>query len=314
VMENWQRDDRMELVRNPTYHDAPRPYLDSLTVRVIPDDEQRIDTYTTASLDGFYSNIPSSIERGVEDGGGTAYSIPLADAIILMPNNESAPFDDVRMRRVLTLAIDREAMVDVASPGSDAAENFTLEGSDWYTPEAAVPSLDLTEAQRLVDEIVAETGSPIRVSMISSQSNPSQAEFVQTSLSQLEDVEVSVEVLDAPTFIGKVRAGEYQLVAWGLPWLDPDVSIGTFFGSGLSTNYSKYSNAEVDALIKSSSVTDDLDERVELYGQVFEMVAEDAGVVPLWHGAFGWVFSDSVHDVELYEDGIPRWDLIWRDA
>src|SRR5690606_7875581 len=121
------------------------------------------------SLDGFYSNVPSSIERGAEDGGGTAYSIPLATAIILMPNNESAPFDDVRMRRVLQLAVDREAMVDVASPGSDAAENFTVDGSDWYAPGAELPEHDVAEAQRLVDEIVAERGGPIRVSMISSQ-------------------------------------------------------------------------------------------------------------------------------------------------
>ena len=115
----------------------------------------------------------------------------------------------------------------------------------------------------------------------------------QTSLSQLEDVEVSVDVLDAPTFIGKVRAGEY-------------VSIGTFFGSGLSTSYSKYSNAEVDALIKSSSVTDDLDGRVELYGQVFEMVAEDVGVVPFCTARSGGCSPTRCTTVELYEDGIPR--------
>lgn len=314
LMQSWQRDSHMEFVRNPNYYDAPRPYLDSLTIRVIPEDEPRIDTYTTGSLDGFYSNIPSSIDRGEKDGSGTGYSIPLADAIILMPNNSSAPFDDVRMRTVLQLAVDREAMVEVASPGSVAATNFTIEGTDWYAPGAELPSHDMDEAQRLVDEVVAEKGGPIRLSMISSQSNPAQAEFVQTSLSQLENVEVSVDVLDSPTFIAKVRAAEYQLVAWGLPWLDPDVSIGTFFGTGLSTNYSKYSNAEVDALIKQSAVTDDLAERVDLYSQVFETVVEDAGVVPLWHGAFGWVFTDDIHDVDMYEDGIPRWDMIWRES
>ena len=313
LFDSWVRDSEMKFVRNPGYFDAPRPYLDSLTFRVLPVEQQRVDTFTTGDADVMFSNIASHLDDSAKAVDGEVHAVAVPDSIILMPNNSAPPFDDARVRRVLALAVDRETLTELVSPGSSPAKSFTLADTVWDDPGNAIPDFDQAEAQRLVDEVVAERG-PIKIEMITGGSNIELTEFIQAALNQLDGVDASVSTFDSPTFIGRVRAGDYQLVGWGLPWLDPDVSIGTFFESGGSSNYSKYANPKVDELIRASRASADLTKRADLYHQVFNILAEELPVVPMHHGRVGWAAVNKVHGFEMYEDGIPRWDRMWVDG
>ena len=87
-----------------------------------------------------------------------------------------------------------------------------------------------------------------------------------------------------------MRAVDYQFVSTGVcPGRTPTCRSAPFFQSGLTTNYSGYSNPDVDALMAQSRVTDDNDVRAELYHDVFAQVAEDLPGPRLWHTAYGWV-------------------------
>jgi peptide/nickel transport system substrate-binding protein len=218
----------------------------------------------------------------------------------------------VRVRRAIALGIDAESLVDVIRPGAIVATNPMLEDSPWYTPKADYPAYDPEEAQRLFDEYRQEKGQDIKFTIGSFQTpeNVAVAEYMQTALNQYDGVSVEVDVVDSPTAIQRVLQRNYQAHLWGIPVLDPDPGLYNALHTGMPTNVAGYSNSEVDALLDKARVTSDNDERAAMYHEALVQYVED---MPFWHTlhpTFGFAYSEDVSDVELYEDGILRTDLL----
>jgi len=229
-------------------------------------------------------------------------------------NTSKAPFDDVRVRKAFVQAVDWDALADtVFGEGAEALTNFTLEGTPFYTDDAALPPYDPAAAQELIDEYVAEKGGPIKITMLSFQQSLDQArgKFIQTSLSQLDNLELEIQVNDSPTNIQKVLAGDYSTSSWGFPVVAPDPGVYNAADSKALTNYSKYKNAEVDALIAQARVSADDEANAELFQEVFAQLATDIPYYPYVKTTNGFVLSPELKGGAVYEDGILRFDLLW---
>ena len=111
--------------------------------------------------------------------------------------------------------------------------------------------------------------------------------------------------------IGNVLAGNYQWSSWGFPTLDNDPGLFNAARSGLPTNYSKYSNAEVDKALDAARLTTDLTARGAAYKTVYEALARDLPWFPYTITTNGYMFKGNVRGGVMYEDGIPRVDLLW---
>jgi peptide/nickel transport system substrate-binding protein len=210
LLDQWLRDDRMVLTKNPDWKGSEGTYLDELTIRVLGDEEQRIDTFVTGQADAFYTATPASVIRAENElSGATPVSVDVTTGMTYVFNTTKPPFDDIRVRKAFVQGVDWQAFADtVFGEGATAATNFTLEGTPWYTEDAALPSYDPDEAQRLIDEYVAEKGGPLEITALAFQQNLDQAraKFIQTSLSQFENIEFEIQVNDSPTNIGKVTS------------------------------------------------------------------------------------------------------------
>jgi peptide/nickel transport system substrate-binding protein len=210
LVESWLRDDRMVLKKNPDWKGSEGPYLDTLTLRTVSDEEQRIDTFATGQADGFYTATPLSVKNAQDQVDGAQYvSVDVTTGQSYVFNTSKPPFDDVRIRKAFVQAVDWAALADtVFGEGAQALTNFTYEGTAWYTDEAALPPYDPDAAQQLIDEYVAEKGGPLEITALAFQQNLDQAraKFIQTSLSQFENIEFEIQVNDSPTNIGKVTS------------------------------------------------------------------------------------------------------------
>src|SRR5690606_8444595 len=164
--------------------------------------------------------------ESVDGAEFTGVLVPMGQAFVF--NNAKPPFDDLRIRKVFAQGVDWQAMADtVFGEGSIAPYNFTLEGTPWYNPDATLPPYDPAEAQRLLDEYIAEKGGPVNINYTACQQSLDQArgEFIQTSLNQLDGINVEVTVSDSPTNIQNVLAGNYMVSSWGFPAVAPDPGI-----------------------------------------------------------------------------------------
>jgi peptide/nickel transport system substrate-binding protein len=315
LLDNWERDYAMDLVPNPDRKGSDGPYVDHLQFRVVGDEGQRVDTFNTGGADVFFTPAPESVERAKDDRGGEYAFVGVSGGGTIVFNTTRPPFDDVRVRRAVAMAVDAAALTDTVRPGAIVATNPVLDGTPWYTADADYPAYDVDEAQRLFDEYRADTGSDLHFTLGSFQQteNVAVAEFVQAALRQFDGVTVDVDVADAPTATMRVLQRDYQAHLWGFPVLDPDPGLYNALHSGLVTNVTGYSNPEVDSLLDEARVTADNDARAKLYQQVLVHYTED---MPYWHTlhpTFGYFHADNVKGVELYEDGILRSDLMWLE-
>jgi peptide/nickel transport system substrate-binding protein len=317
LLESWVRDDRMELRRNPNWMGGEGPYLERVTLRVVPDEDPRIDTFTTGDADAFFTATPASVARAldaVDDASYSSVDVTTGQAFVF--NNSRPPFDDVRVRTAFAQAVDWRALAEnVFGEGSVAPYNFTLDGTRWYHEDAELPPYDVDAAQRLVDGYVAEHGgAPIRIVITTYQQALDQArvEFVQAMLTQLDGVEVEIQVGDVPTNSGKVIAGDYMVSSWGFPTLDPDPGLYGAVHSTSFTNFSKFADPEVDALLDEARLATDDDTRKELYDQVWMILAREIPFYPYARTTNGYVTSPDLGGAAITLDGILRLDLLWR--
>jgi peptide/nickel transport system substrate-binding protein len=314
VLESWTRDDRMVLVRNPDWYDAPRPYLERLVVRVVPDEQQRVDTFSVGDADAMYTAVSESIAT-LEDDGFAYTSVPLSHSSVMMTNATRPPFDDVAMRRFLFEAIDFQAMLEIVDgPDAEATTTFSVEGAPWSS-DATVPEYDPEHAQELLDEYTAANG-PLDIACLAGQSPRQQTmcEFAQTSLNQMDGIEASIEVLDTPTFIQRAYSHDFDFGVWGFPTTYPDPGLYLGVQSTSSANPMGFSNPEVDALFAEARQSGDADARAEVYRQIYDLFADELPFRPLEHATYGYAYADDVHGIEFYEDGIIRTDRVWVDG
>lgn len=96
----WMRQGAIELERNPDYWDAPKPYLDAITIRSVADTNQRVNAITTGDADLSTETNPSSVIRA-QDAGAQVSTVSAGGGQYLGMNFRRAPFDDERARRAV---------------------------------------------------------------------------------------------------------------------------------------------------------------------------------------------------------------------
>lgn len=319
LLESWTRDDRMIMKANPDWKGSDGPFLDKLTFRVMGDEQQRVDAFNSGDTDAFYTATPLSVKNATEDVKGAEYtSVKVTTGQTYVFNLTKPPFDDVRIRKFFAIAVDWQALAeDVFGPGSSAPYNFTIEGTDYYTADAALPPYDATEAQKLIDEYTAEKGGgPLVINLNGFQQSLDQAraEYIQTALGQYKNIQVNLAINDSPTAIGKVLSGDFEVNSWGFPITSADPGIYNSVFSKSLNNYSKYNNAEVDQMLLDARVNPDAAKGLDDYKKIFVQLAKDIPFYPYLKTVNGFVTSPKLHGAALYEDGVLRTDLLWKEA
>jgi ABC-type oligopeptide transport system substrate-binding subunit len=100
-----------------------------------------------------------------------------------------------------------------------------------------------------------------------------------------------LELLDGQEFTGPFRLG------WGQDYPSPENYIRPIVGTGGDSNYTGYSNSEVDDLLTQGDEAPSLEEGIEFYQQAGDVALEDMPIIPMWSGATAIAYSDQVGDV-----------------
>nr|WP_068166777.1 ABC transporter substrate-binding protein [Rhodococcus phenolicus] len=311
VLTEWRRQDRIELDRNPGYWDAPKPYLDHITLRTVSDVNQRTNVLVGGAADLVAESSWSALARAREAGYVTDIVREGGGQYIAL-NARRAPFDDVRARRAVAAAVDTNAINDAVFGGDAEVPRTLFAESSPFFADIPLGDHDPDEAQRLFDELAAE-GKPVEFTFTTTSlvEIKSVAEAVQAQLSAFDNVEVNVEILDYAAFMPRYSGRDFDATIWSAGVQEPHTTLWSSFHSKSPGNVTGVADPELDAALDAGSAGVDLGERKAAYDTVQERLAAlDLGI---WYmrAAPSVMRTGDIHGVRMYGMGSPLPEELW---
>jgi peptide/nickel transport system substrate-binding protein len=292
----WEPQQRLVLERAPLYFEAGLPRLDRVELRVVPLRQNRL-----AELEGGGADFVTQLD--VAEARRLA---PRRDLVVrqfwhrqydyLAWNLRRPQFADAAVRRALTAAIDRQALIDTLWDGRARIASSPILTSVWahdaalepwpYDPAAAIAALAGAGWRAGDGGSLERVGRPFEFELLANAGNRVHCDAAVLIQEQLARVGVVARVrrLDFHSLVDRLDTGDFDaaLGSWGI---DTSLDLGYAFHSAAITdgyNSGAYSNPEVDALIDAAREADDLERRRQLLVALQRALHLDQPYTFLW--------------------------------
>jgi oligopeptide transport system substrate-binding protein len=298
TLEEWVPNARIVVARNPSYWNA-----DAVTLKRIiffptesPDTEEK--DFRAGQLHVTYSLPVSKIEAYRRDAPGRLRVDPFLQTFFLRFNVKRPPFDDPRVRRALSLAINRDVIAArVLSGGYPAAHSFTPPGCGGYTATARV-DLDGAEARTLLAESGHPGGRgipPFEVQVRNDEVQPPVMEAIQEMWAKELGIRATLATLEQKTWIQNQQTLNYTVSTsgWAGDFLDP-VTFLDLFVTGGGNNWTGWGDSAYDRMIGEAARAPDPGMRLEVFQKAEAYLLERGPVAPLYFGAHTYLIAPAV--------------------
>jgi peptide/nickel transport system substrate-binding protein len=284
----WVSDEKIVLEANSRYFEG-RPDLNGIIYRIIPETALNEMEILTRGAD--YSGIsPFEYRRMEEIPSVKVYSQPSLGYTYIGYNLKNPLFQDRRVRRALTYAINREQIVQYVLYGLGVVATGPFPNQMWYwNPNVKPIPYDPQKARELLAEvgwkpnkngILEKEGKPFRFTLITNSGNDTRRDvgvLVQRQLHEI-GIDVTLELYEWSVFIKDfidARHFDACILGWGLS-VDPD-AYEIWHSSQIEKgfNFTSYRNPEVDKLLVEGRREYDIRKRKQIYWRIHELIADD---------------------------------------
>jgi peptide/nickel transport system substrate-binding protein len=295
VLKSWTAGDRLVLERNSGYWDKARPYLDRVVMRPLPDSQARFASLEAGESDLIWDDEFDSdnILKAKNNRALKVHEYVGSGAAVYAFNTKVEPFDDVRVRQALVMAIDRKKMSQALTNGlSRPATNPWVKCAD----DGALPN-DLGKARVLLGDY----GKPVKFKMLVTATPRGRA--IGQVLQQFwkdAGAEMEIEQVDQTAIVTRAFARKFDLTPWRIVDLaDPDTQMYANFHTGSPVALANYSNPELDKLLERARMTADQAKRAEDYCAISRFINKEA----IWF----WTFQNTYYAIAKAKlKGLPK--------
>jgi len=310
---SWTPGDRIIMERNQDYWGGASPWA-SVTTRFMRSPATRVAALLSGDVD-LIDALPTGDISRVERDPRTQVSRALSNRNMYVfvdhlerPSPfltdrqgrrlEQNPFRNLRVRQAVSAAINRDALVTRVMDGA-AETTGQLMPKDWFgwTPRLPPPAYEPDRARTLLSEAGFPEGFNLTIHC--SNNRYVNDERICQALGQMltrVGIHTTVQALPFSTWIAAASQQEYSMLfgGWGIDTAEASSPLGSLLatydrttGQGAS-NRSRYSNPEVDRLLKEGLSTLDDDRRRQIFTRATEIAMHDVGLVPLYHQVNLW--------------------------
>lgn len=311
TLARWTRGSEQTYAKNPGYwqKDKGLPYLDRVSIKVVSDIEQQYDTLRAGGAD-IVIGAEALLDRA--KNGLNSRPVPANGGQAVQFNVTKAPFDDVRARRALALAVDPADMAKTLGLGMVPARGYFNTGSPFFDAAATQPAFDKAEAQRLFDELAAQ-GRKTEFTFVVPRSSVSDkvAEYLQSRVNQYRNVSLKIESIDIAAYVTRVVVQKDYQATLTQDWvIDPEPRTWNTLASTSPQNQTGWKSPDGDRALQAGRGATDPAARKAAYHDLQQILAAD---LPLWvygQSSQGPVFTDRVAGVALFNSGSVLMDRI----
>jgi peptide/nickel transport system substrate-binding protein len=300
ILKSWTAGDRMVLEKNPDYWNKGHPYLDRIVLKPLPDAQSRFASLQSGEVDIVWDDEydADNIMKAQKDPKLTVHTYFGSGAQVYAFNTKVAPFDDVRVRQALVMAIDRKKMSQAITNGlARPASNPYGDGS-WVKckDDGALPE-DVEKAKALIKDY----GKPVDFKTIVTATP--RGRTIGQVLQQFwkrAGANMEIEQVDQATIPPRAFMRQFQLTPWRIIDLaDPDPQMYANFHTGSPVALANYSDPELDRLLEHARTTADLDKRIEDYCATSRLINKEA----IWF----WTFQNTYYAISSAKlKGLPK--------
>ena len=287
VFGDWVPGDRVTLTRFEDFHGTP-PRINTLVFRVITEATNRSIELETGNVDIALDIAPAEVSR-IENHPDLVMERGFSTSVTYMAmNNSREPFNDVRVRQAITLALDLPAIVGAVFEGAGDVGRGPMPASLPGFNNNIQPAQQNVERAR---ELLAEAGFPDGFSTaILTSDHQQRLDFSEIAQNQLRaiGIEVDVNVLEWGAFLDAIFAGEHDMTVLGFSFgPNPASGLESLFSSssfGPDGNISWFANDRVDYLIDRARTEMNYNARMDMIREIQEIINEEAPWVFIWQG------------------------------
>ncbi len=296
---DWKRDQYATLERNEGYW-SKKPTLTKIALRIYPDANSRLSALKAGEVDALVelgAVLPAQARDLRNDPNFLVSAHASACATNLGFNGTKAPFNDVRLRQAVSLALDRDTFVKelLYGYGTPAKAIMIAPNTTFFsTDPAAQLRTDQARAQALAKEALAASGGRAKVVLafsppgegISAWPFPQMAAYLQATLKPL-GLDIELKQLETAALTDARNQGTFDLTLANNCWAtgDPNYILGRLLSSKAALNTTQhggYNNPQVDRLLDQARVTTDPPAQRKLYEQIEVLAAAEAPLAPLF--------------------------------
>ena len=277
---SYEPDRRIVVERNTAYYDPTRPYLDRVELLVYPDRTAEASAMISGEIDLLLTTTPGEYERLAKAGGVKALRTPSGQFLNIILGCDQKPFNDVRVRQALALAVDREATVGFVAGGYGTPGNDTpLSSAYHFYKNIPLKKPDIAKAKQLL----ADAGYPngIDLTLIASDrpATRTQLGVAVREMAAAAGFRINVQTMPHATYLDQVwKKGNFYVGFYNMqPTADGVFNL--LFTSNATWNETRWNNSEFDTIINAARVETDESKRAVLYAKAQEMMNAEVPTV-----------------------------------
>ena len=311
MITEWTPSERIVLTKNPNYvggWDSSKIVSESITLLLLEDSSASFAAYNSGEAqlikDVPTDEIPSLTKA---EDGGDFYVDTILGTYYVSLNLKRDAFKDAKVRRALSLAIDRDYVANTIMQGTySTADSIVGPGivdeNGYFHDNGNAPYISADYEANLAEakKLLADAGYPngegyptLEYSTNDAGYHVPLAEYLQQAWSDL-GITLTISKMEWSSFTAARRAGEYDVArnGWVMDYNDPSNMLDLFC-SGNGNNDGKYSNPEFDAAIEASRVADVSEHFAQLH-KAEDILMEDTGCLPIAYYNDYWLQSPAL--------------------
>ena len=294
----WKHSDKIILEKNKDYYNEKKIKLDGIDLDILEDQNTAWKKYQGGEYD-LLVDVPASVINQLKQTGSPELEIGLQVGTYYYNINPYVqPFNNAKIRRSLSMAIDRETIVEQVTQGGQIPAVGIIppgmedeNGDDFRKSVGNLIKYDTEEAKKLFDEGLVEEGMTIEkfnnsnfvILYNTAESQKKIAEAIQEMWRELFGIKIGLENVDFQIKLDREQSGDYQVSrsGWMVDFMDP-VAFLDLWCSDSAFNDAKYNNPEYDKLIEKAKSTNDQNVRMAAMKEAETILMEDMPIIPIY--------------------------------
>ncbi|HFI5333397.1 TPA: ABC transporter substrate-binding protein [Serratia liquefaciens] len=312
----WVVNEKVVLERNTQYWDNAHTVLNKVTFLPLQGFPE-VARFRAGEIELGYSAPPELYQQLKKNlGDEQLVTYPLLSTSYFAFNNRQPPFNDVRVRQALNLALDKQVIAGkVLGYGQQPAWTFTPTGAGGFTLQPGVAAgwsqeQRIAQAKKLLAEAGFNAQHPLRFTLLYSNDATIKKIVIAASAMWKKNLgaEVTLQNQERKVVLDNINNGQYSAAfsRWLADYNDPSTFLNVFRSTS-SENSAKYANEHYDRLLHQATAAQSPEQVQQAFQQAEDVLAVDTPVAPVYYEANATLVKPYVKGIDFTRQG-PLYD------